>query len=116
MAATMVSHYASCLFTDEAQFTRDGITNTCNSQSRPHEILYEVAEFNFQHRLSVDVWCGVLGINLILPHVIEERLTVPHCRNFLENEILLQFRGYASCNTKTTWLQHDGAPPHLAER
>jgi hypothetical protein len=63
----------------------------------------------FSTPLSVNLWCRLLNINFIGLHVIEGRSRAPHYRNLLEIEILLQFREYVSCNTKTTWFRHDGA-------
>jgi len=46
--------YRYVLFTDEAQFIRDGINNY---PENPHATF----ERNFQHRFSVNVWCGMLN-------------------------------------------------------
>jgi hypothetical protein len=54
-----------------------------------HTKTHEVAECNFQHRFSVNMWCGVVGNNLIGPRVIESRLTAPYYRNFPENGLPL---------------------------
>jgi hypothetical protein len=77
------------LFPDEAQFNWDGITNTRNLHSWAHKNPHEIAECHFQHRFSFNVWCGILGNNLIGPHVIEGCIRAPYQRNFLENELLL---------------------------
>jgi hypothetical protein len=70
------------LFSDEAQFTHDGITNTRNLHSWAHESPHKLAECNFQHRFSAEVLCGVLGNNLIGPHVIDIHLTAQYCRKY----------------------------------
>jgi hypothetical protein len=62
-------------FTDEAQFTRDEITNTRNSHSWAHENPSGVTICHLQRWFSLDVWCADLGSYLIGPHVIEERGT-----------------------------------------
>jgi hypothetical protein len=38
---------------------------------------------------SVNVWCGILGNNLIRPQVSMGCLTAAHYRNFLGKELLL---------------------------
>lgn len=58
------------LFTNEAHFTWDGITNTKNSHSCAHENPHEVAKYNFQHQFQLTCF-GVLGNNLIEPHVMK---------------------------------------------
>ena len=62
------------LFTDEAQFSGDGVNNTHNSvwaDENPHTTV----ESNFQLRFSVNVWCAVLDDQLIAPFILEGRLT-----------------------------------------
>jgi hypothetical protein len=59
------------------------------------------------------VWCGVLGNNLIGPHVIEGRLTAPFFRNFLENELPLNLEDVPLATRRRMWLQHDEAPSHF---
>lgn len=71
-------------------------------------------KYHFQNRFSVNVWCGVLGNNLIGPHVIERYLTAPYYRQeFSRKWMTVAFRGCASWNTKTKVLQHDGALTHF---
>jgi hypothetical protein len=100
-------------YTNEVQFTRDGITNTRNSHSWAHEHSHEVAECHFQHRFSVNVWCGVLDSNLTGPRVIEGRLTAPYYSNFLENKLQLHLEDVPLATRRRMWLQHDGAHPHF---
>jgi len=57
------------LFTDDAHFTRDGVNNTIWGRDNPHETI----ESNYQHRFSVNVWCGV--IDVIGPYIFPQRLT-----------------------------------------
>jgi len=53
------------LFVHEAQFARNGITNTRNWHSRTQENPHEVAPCWFKRPFSVAVWCGVLDKNLM---------------------------------------------------
>jgi hypothetical protein len=43
-----------------------------------HMKICDIAECHFQHQLSVNMWCRVLGNNLIGPHVIEGCSTAPY--------------------------------------
>ena len=49
------------LFTDEAHFTRDGFNSTRISHLWDHDNPHETVESNYQHRFSINVWCGVTG-------------------------------------------------------
>ena len=59
------------LFTDEAQFNRDGVNNTHNSHVWADENPHATVESNFQLRFSVNVWCAVLDDQLIGPFILE---------------------------------------------
>lgn len=50
---------SSILFTDEATFTRDGINNLRNNHHWSYENPHVTVECSFQHRFSVNVWCGI---------------------------------------------------------
>jgi hypothetical protein len=50
------------LFTDEAHFTCDGVNNTRNSHLWGHDNPHGTIESNYQHRFSVNVWCGVVSL------------------------------------------------------
>jgi hypothetical protein len=49
-----------------------------------HENPHEVAERHFQCRLSVNVWCGILGNYLIKKH-----FTAAYYKGFLQNDLSL---------------------------
>lgn len=101
------------LFTDEATFTRDGITNTRNSHSWALENPFETTETHFQYRFSVNIWCGVLNNLLIGPFVFQERLTSEHYLNFLQNDLSGLMEDVPLQNRVNMWFQQDGAPPHF---
>jgi hypothetical protein len=56
------------LFTGYAHFTRDGVKNTRNSHLCDRDNPHETVKSNYQHRFSVNVWCGVSGDQLIGPY------------------------------------------------
>lgn len=99
------------LFTDESQFTRDGINNSRNfhiwAQNNPKSVIQK----NSQVRFSINVWCGIYNNRLIGPHIFENRLTGEIYKNFLEHTLpgLLE-----NIPMETLWLQHDGAPAHYS--
>ena len=100
------------LFTDEAQFNRDGVNNTHNSHVWADENPHDTVESNFQLRFNVNEWRAVVDDQLTGPStwkvVLQERRTSDFCRRncpeFLE-DVPLNKRG-------RIYYQHDGAPPH----
>ena len=75
------------LFTDEAHFTRDWVNNTRNSYLWDRDNLRGAVETNYQHRFSVNVWCGVSGDQLIGPWMFPQRLTGDIYDKFLQDEV-----------------------------
>lgn len=105
---------SSVLFTDEATFGRDGITNLHNmhvwSDENPHGTL----EVKHQQRFNINVWAGIVGDYLIGPYVLPARLTGAVYKDFILNtlpelleDVPLQIRG-------SIWFMHDGAPVHFS--
>ena len=76
------------LFTDEAQFNRNGVNNTHNSHVWEDENPHATVESSFQLRFSVNVWCAVLDDQLIGPFILEGRLTGEAYLRFLQEEFL----------------------------
>ena len=106
-------YFSSILWTDEAQFTRDGVTNFHNlhewNQNNPHA----KRESSFQARFSVNVWCGIIGNTLIGPCFLPARLNTQNylqflndCAPILIDEIPLNVRNRVI-------YQQDGAPAHF---
>lgn len=102
------------LFTDEATFTRRGITNLHNyheySDVNPHAITPR----HFQREFKINVWMGIIDRYLIGPVVLPNRLNGENYLEFLQNtlpylldEVPLQLR-------LQHWFMHDGAPPHFS--
>ena len=63
------------LFTEEARFNRNGVSNTLNYHVWADENPHSTMESNFQLRFSVNVWCAVLDDQMIGPFILEGRLT-----------------------------------------
>jgi len=79
--------YRYILFTDEAQFPRDGINNYHNEHRWFDENPYAMFERNFQHRFSINVWCGTLNDQLFGPFVLDGCLTRDGYLRFLEDHL-----------------------------
>lgn len=101
------------LFTDEAQFTRDGILNSRNSHIWDYSNPHAVVRKNSQHRFSLNVWCGVVNDELIGPHFLEERLTGETYLYFLQR-VLPNLLLSQNVVMRGLHFQHDGAPSHFS--
>ncbi|EZA49304.1 hypothetical protein X777_12390 [Ooceraea biroi] len=78
------------LFTDEASFTRNGITNFQNDYVWAEENPHALIQTNHQHHFSLNVWMGIIGDHLIGPVILPNRLSGAAYLNFLVN-ILPQY-------------------------
>ncbi|KAJ4445089.1 hypothetical protein ANN_06888 [Periplaneta americana] len=101
---------ALVLFTDEAPFTRDGITNFHNQHVWAYENPRATVPSHHQLRFSLNMWAGIIGDRLVGPHVLVNRLTgqaytntIPHV---LEDTPLI--------NRQHIHFLHDGAPVHFS--
>jgi len=100
------------MFTDEAQFNRDGVNNTHSSHMWGDENPHATVESNFQQRFSVNVWCAVLVDQLIGPFILEGRLTGETYLRFLQEELPQLLADVPLDKRSRMYFQHDGAPPH----
>lgn len=101
------------LWTDEAQFTRDGVNNSRNSHVWSLENPHAIRQSHSQHKFSINVWAGIINNKLIGPHFFAERLDGNQYLNFLQN-ILPGLMQNENANVRGLFFQHDGAPPHFA--
>lgn len=100
-----------CLFTDEAQFTRDGVFNLRNSHMWSEENPFATRQSHSQHKFSVNVWCGVYDNKLIGPHIFPNILTGEIYLDFLQNHLPILLDD-AGVDVAGIYFQHDGASPH----
>ena len=103
------------LFTDEAHITHDGVNNTRNSHLWDRDKPHGTVESKYQHRFSVNVWCGVTGDQLLRPYIFPQRLTGDIYANFLQNELPAFLENVPLQPRRQMYYQHDGAPPHLSQ-
>lgn len=104
------------LFTDESTFTRDGINNTRNSHRWSDENPHATVETNFQHRFSVNVWCGIVDNYLIGPFIFENNLSGENYLLFLQNDLQALLDDIPLNIRQALHYQLDGAPPHYANQ
>ena len=106
--------YRLIMFTDESQFTRDGINNLHNSHEWAVGNPHATVETNFQLRFHVNVWCGVLHDQLIGPFILPGNLTGAMYLHFLQNELPLLLEDVSLETRGRMYFQHDGAPAHFS--
>jgi hypothetical protein len=70
-----------------ARFTHDVVNNTRNFHLWDHDNPHGTFESNYQHRFSVNVWCGVIGDQLIGPYIFLHHQTGDIYANFLQDEL-----------------------------
>ncbi|XP_054279103.1 uncharacterized protein LOC128997489 [Macrosteles quadrilineatus] len=100
------------LFTDEAQFTRNGINNSKNVHIWAEDNPHATVETNFQQRFSVNVWCGLLNDKLVGPHILDGAQNGVSYLHFLNNTLPELLEDVAIQSMARMFYQHDGAPPH----
>lgn len=102
------------LFTDECCFTKDGVLNYHNIHHWAYENPHEIHQSSSQHRISINVWAGILGDHLLGPHVLPHRLNAVGYLNFLQNTLPDYLDDIPLDVRRQMWFMHDGAPPHAA--
>jgi len=103
------------LFTDKANFTRDEVNETRNSHLWDRDNSHWTVETNYQHRFSVNVWCDVIGDQLIVPYIFLYRLTGEIYANVLQDELPETLENVPLQIRRQMCYQHDGAPPHFGQ-
>jgi hypothetical protein len=96
------------LFNNGAQFTWDGVCNTHShhwSNTNPHIAM----EIHFQHRFSVNIWCGIIRNHLIGPFINEDLMNAAYYLNFLQNSLLLLLQDTPLQTRLRMSFQHDDA-------
>jgi hypothetical protein len=95
------------LFSDEYTFCLNGHVNR-----------HSMEEVHTQRPQKINVWCGIIGRNIIGHFFIDGNLTSAKYLQLLQQVIprLRQiFVNYEDRNipAETVWFQQDGAPPHF---
>lgn len=102
------------MFTDEANFSRDGIFNYHNNHIWADENPHAISEGHHQQQFSVNVWAGIVGDQLIGPFFLPNRLTGQIYRHFLEEELPGLLEDVPLNLRNRMFFMHDGAPAHFS--
>jgi hypothetical protein len=99
------------LFTDEATFTRNGINNSRNNHRWSQGNSNTSVDRNFQRRFGVNVWRGIIDVQVTGPLILEYCLTSQSYLAFLQNELPELLEDVPLATRAGMYFQHDGAPP-----
>lgn len=102
------------LFTDESEFTRNGINNLHNRHLWDIENPYGSIEARHQQRFSLNVWGGIIGNFLFGPVFLPSRLNGIAYHNFLVHELPQVLEDVPIRTRQRMWFMHDGAPAHFS--
>jgi len=102
------------LFSDEATFMSSGHINRHNMHYYAVENPYWMRSVPFQHRWSLNVWCGIIGDFVIGPYFFEGNVTSDSYCNMLQNHWAELLEDVPLHIRRDMWFQQDGAPPHYA--
>lgn len=100
------------LWTDESNFSNNGLFNIKNTHYWSQTNRHYTRDRNFQRRISINVWCGIIGTHILGPYFYEGTLTTQRYLNFLEHEFQDYLDDLPLALRARMIFQHDGAPPH----
>jgi hypothetical protein len=102
------------LITDEPHFTRNGVNNTRNFHLWDRKNPCRTVENKYQHRFSVNIWCCVIGDQLIGSYFFPQRLTGDIYATFLQDERPAPLEN-VPLQTRQIYYQYDGLLPHFSQ-
>lgn len=102
------------LWTDEATFTRAGITNYRNMHTWATENPHAVRVTAFQTQFSANIWAGIINDQIVGPFELPSRLTQESFLNFLQDSLPELLESIPLATRRGHWFQLDGAPAHFA--
>lgn len=104
------------LWTDESQFTKEGVFNFHNSHQWAHANPHATRQNKTQFKFHVNLWAGILGNTIIGPHIFEESLNANRYLSFLQDVLPVLLEDVPLAERNRIVYQHDGAPPHFSTR
>lgn len=102
------------LWSDEATFKSTGEVNIHNAHYWSAENPHWLREIDNQHLWSLNVWCGIIGRQIIGPYFFDRNLTGPVYSFFLENSLPVLLEDVPLATRLMMWYQQDGCPAHYS--
>ena len=96
-----------------AHFTHDGVKSTRNSHLWDRDNPHGFVESIYQHRFSINVWCGVNGDHLNGPYIFPQLLTGDTYAKVLQDELPALLKNVPLQTRRHMYYQHYGALPHF---
>ena len=96
-------------------FTHDVVNNTRNSHLWDRDNPHGTVESNYQHRFYVNVWCGVIGDQLIGLHIFPQRLTGDIYANVLQDELPALLENFPLHSRRQIYYQHGEVQPRFCQ-
>lgn len=109
-----IDFHKKIIFTDEACFTRRGVTNIHNNHVYSNANPHAIASRHFQHEFRINVWAGIVDHHLIGPVILPNRLNGENYLDFLRNTFPNLIEDLPLLLRHEMWFMHDGAPPHFS--
>jgi len=78
-------------------------------------IIHETVERNYQHRFSVNVWCGVIADQIICPYIFPQRLSDEIYANVLQDDLPALLEIVPLKTRRQMCYQHDGVRLSVSE-
>jgi len=101
------------LFTDEAQFTRDGVLNYHNEHKWAFTNPHAIKQNRNQYQFNINVWAGIVGEQLLGPYFFSGSLSGHRYLEFLQNYLPDLLEDVPLEIMRRMWFVHDGAPAHF---
>lgn len=100
------------MFTDEATFTTNGVVSSQNCRYWATENPHWVINCKDQYSQKVNVWCGILGDQIIGPFFFNQSLNAERLVNFLDGQFWDAIENLPLNVRQDMYLQLDGASIH----
>lgn len=103
------------LWTDESIFTTAGMWNRKNSHYWSRDNFKKVRIMKKQGRRNVNVWCGIVGNNILGPIFFQNYLNGERYLNMLRGEIQEEINRLPDHIKRNLIFQQDSAPYHTVQ-
>ena len=103
-------------WSDEAKFSNRGMVNRKNRHYWSKENLFLADPRNPQVQFAINVWCGIIGSNIVGPIFYEGSLTGRRYVDLIITGVLEEYMDNVNLEIRhLIYFQQDGAPPHQVQ-
>ncbi|RLU20535.1 hypothetical protein DMN91_007145 [Ooceraea biroi] len=106
--------HQNILFSDESTFKNDGNVNTWNCRYWSHDNPHWLREIDHQHIWKVNVWCGIIGNQVVGPVFFDENLNGARYAALIETQLPVLLENLPLQLRLDMWFQQDGCPSHTS--